>query len=51
MEDTWEEDKMDLKETGWKGMDWILLAQDREQCQALVNSVMNLRLYKRQEMY
>jgi hypothetical protein len=34
--------KMDLRETGWGGMDWINLAQDREQCKALVNTVMNL---------
>jgi hypothetical protein len=34
--------KMDLRETGWDGMDWIDLAQDREQWRALVNTVMNL---------
>jgi hypothetical protein len=28
----WEENiKMDLRETGWDGMDWIYLAQDRDQ--------------------
>jgi hypothetical protein len=27
---------------GWDGMDWIDLAQDRDQCRALVNTVMNL---------
>jgi hypothetical protein len=26
------------------GMDWIDLAQDRDQCRALVNMVMNLRV-------
>jgi hypothetical protein len=36
--------KMDLRETGWDGMDWIELAQDREQWRALVNTVMNLRV-------
>jgi hypothetical protein len=36
--------KMDLKEIGWGGMDWICLAQDREQWRALVNTVMNLRV-------
>jgi hypothetical protein len=30
------------RETGWVGMDWIDLAQDRDQCKALVNMVMNL---------
>jgi hypothetical protein len=33
---------MDLKETGWGGMDWINLAQDKDPWQALVNMVMNL---------
>jgi hypothetical protein len=31
--------KMDLRETGWVGMDWIDLAQDSDQCRALVNTV------------
>jgi hypothetical protein len=34
--------KMDLKEIGWGGMDWLDLAQDRDQWRALVNMVMNL---------
>jgi hypothetical protein len=34
--------KMDLKEIGWDEMDWIDLAQDRDQWKALVNTVMNL---------
>jgi hypothetical protein len=34
--------EMDLRETGWFGMDWIDLAQDRDQWRALVNAVMNL---------
>jgi hypothetical protein len=33
---------MDLGETGWDGMNWIDLAQDRDQWRALVNMVMNL---------
>jgi hypothetical protein len=33
---------MDLRELGWDGMDWIDLAQDREQWRVLVNKVMNL---------
>jgi hypothetical protein len=33
--------KMDLREEEWGGMDWIHLAQDREQWRALVNTVMN----------
>jgi hypothetical protein len=33
--------KMDLREIGWSGMDWIDLVQDRDQWRALVNTVMN----------
>jgi len=33
---------MGLKETGWDGMDWIELAQDRGKWQSLVTEVMNL---------
>jgi hypothetical protein len=36
--------KIDLRETGWDGMNWIKLAQDRDQWRALVNMVMNLRV-------
>jgi hypothetical protein len=36
--------KMDHREIGWGGMDWIDLAQDRDQCRALVYTVMNLRV-------
>jgi hypothetical protein len=34
--------KMDLREIRWDGMDWIDLAEDRDQCRALVNMVVNL---------
>jgi hypothetical protein len=36
--------RMDLREIGWGGMDWIDLAQDRDQWRALVNTVMNLQV-------
>jgi hypothetical protein len=36
--------EMDLKDIGWGVMDWILLAEDRDQWWALVNSVMNIRI-------
>jgi hypothetical protein len=36
--------KIDLRETGWDGMNWIDLAQDRDQWRAQVNTVMNLRV-------
>jgi hypothetical protein len=34
--------KMDLRERGWGGMDWIDLAKDRNQWSALVNTVMKI---------
>jgi hypothetical protein len=36
--------KIDLREIGWDGVDWIDLAKDRDQWRALVNMVMNLRV-------
>jgi hypothetical protein len=36
--------QIDLRETGWGGMDWIELAQDRAHWRAVVNTVMNLRV-------
>jgi hypothetical protein len=35
--------KIDLREIGWDGMDWIELAQDRNEWRALVSTLMNLR--------
>jgi hypothetical protein len=41
----WEDNiKMDLREIELGGMDWIDLAQDRDQWRALVNTAMNLRV-------
>jgi hypothetical protein len=34
---------IDVREIGWDGMDWVDLAQDRDQWRALVNTVINLR--------
>jgi hypothetical protein len=36
--------KMDLREIGIDGANWIWLAQDRVQWRAFVNTVMNLRV-------
>jgi hypothetical protein len=36
--------KTNLRERGWDGIDWIDLAQDKDQWRALVNTVMNLRV-------
>jgi hypothetical protein len=36
--------KIDLREIGWDGGDWINLAQDRDQWMAFVRVVMNLRV-------
>jgi hypothetical protein len=33
--------RTDLGEIGWEDVDWIHLAQDRNQWQALVNTVIN----------
>jgi hypothetical protein len=41
----WEDGiRMDLREIGWRSVDWIQLAQDRDRWRALVNTVMNLRV-------
>jgi hypothetical protein len=41
----WENNiKMDLQKVGWRGMDWIDLAEDRERWRELVNAVMNFRV-------
>jgi hypothetical protein len=36
--------RMDLREIGWDDVDWIDLAQDRDQWRAPLNTVMNLRV-------
>jgi hypothetical protein len=41
----WEDGiKMDLREIGWEGVEWIHLAQDRDHWRAVVNAMMNLRV-------
>jgi hypothetical protein len=42
---TWEDGiRMDLREIGLGCVDWIRLAQDRDQWRAAVSAVMNLRV-------
>jgi len=36
--------KLNLKETGWEGMDWTNLAQDMDKWQAAANMVMNIQV-------
>jgi hypothetical protein len=38
--------KMDLRETGWRCMDWVELTQDRDHKSALVKTAMELRFLK-----
>jgi hypothetical protein len=39
----WEDNiRMDISEIVWKNVDWIHLAQDREQWRAVMNTLMNL---------
>jgi hypothetical protein len=41
----WEDNiRMDLRGIGWGGIDWIDLAQGKDQWGALVNTVMKLRV-------
>jgi hypothetical protein len=35
---------MDLGEIEWEGVDWIHLAHNRDQWQALVDTIMNLQV-------
>jgi len=39
---TWKDIRLDLRETGWEGMDCMNMGQDRDQQQAPVNTVMNI---------
>jgi hypothetical protein len=35
---------MDLRDIEWGGIDWINLAEDRDQWRAVMNMVMNFRV-------
>jgi len=36
--------RMDRREIGWEGVDWVHVAQDRDRWRSLVNTVINLRV-------
>jgi hypothetical protein len=36
--------KMDVREIGWDGVDWVDMGQDRNQWRTLVNTILNLRV-------
>jgi hypothetical protein len=36
--------RMDFREIGWEVLNWMHLAEDRDQWQALMNTVMDLRV-------
>jgi hypothetical protein len=39
----WEDIKMILTEMGWGDLDWINLAEDKDQWLVVVNTIINLR--------
>jgi hypothetical protein len=42
---SWEDGiRMDLRDIGLEGVDWIRLSQDRDRWRAVVSAVMNLRV-------
>jgi hypothetical protein len=42
---TWRDNiKMDVREIGWEGVNWINLAQDRDQWRAVMNTALKLRV-------
>jgi hypothetical protein len=41
---TYKKENRYFKDVGWEGIDWIHLARDRYQRQAIVNTLMNFRI-------
>jgi hypothetical protein len=46
----WEYIRLYHREIGWKGMDWIDLAQSRDQWRAVMNTEMNILVPKKREI-
>jgi hypothetical protein len=42
---------MDLRKIGWEGVDWMHMAQNRDQWQALVTTAINLQVQKKQNIF
>jgi hypothetical protein len=43
----WEDNiKTDIREIGWGGMEWIDLAQDRDQCRSLVDTSGSIKCWE-----
>jgi hypothetical protein len=41
----WEDSiKIDLKQVGWEGVDWVELAQNKDKWRAVFKMIMNLRV-------
>jgi len=38
---SWDNIKVNLRDIGWQGVDWVHMAQDRDQWRAVVNTAMN----------
>jgi hypothetical protein len=36
--------RLDLRQIRWEGVDWMYLAQDRNQCRVLLNTKFNFRV-------
>jgi hypothetical protein len=48
----WENNiRMDFREIDWEGVDWMYLAQDRDQWRAVANTIMKLRVPKKAEIF
>jgi hypothetical protein len=43
--------EMDLREIGWHGVDWIDMAQSRDQWRTLLNTILNLRVPQNAEKF